>query len=632
MILVTLKDISKSYGIDKILEKITLTVNEGEKIGIVGNNGAGKSTLFNIMTGNISYDEGQIFYAKDLNIGYLRQSESFSDNVVLYDYCLEPFKNLIEMETNLRNIENLLTKHPHDQALLHEYSNISDEFNQKDGYAYHSKTRGVLLGLGFTEEDFARTLSTLSGGQKTRLNLAKLLLTEYDLLLLDEPTNHLDIESVKWLENYLSTYRGAVVIVSHDRYFLDKIVLKIYELEFNNGKLYYGNYSEYINQKRLNYEHDMKFYQKNQLLMKREEEMIRKFKQTGTEKMAKRAKDREHKLDKIEKIQKPFWLNKNINLNFDIGLASGNHVFSVEEISKSYSETPLFENISFEIFKGDKIGLIGRNGIGKSTLFKILVNFISPDKGSFTKGHHVTLGYYDQDLKNISDNHTMLEEIQNLMPTVDETEIRKYLGSFLFTGDDVFKEISILSGGEKSRLSLLKLMLSKNNFLMLDEPTNHLDIISRETLENALLNYEGTMFTISHDRYFLNKVCNKIFELEDDGLTEYLGNYDYYSFKKNQMLQYAQVENDSSKISKTERKELSKLERENKRNKKEARDKTANLENRIHTMESRIEEIHKLQCDIQIYSDQEKLIQLNKEIIQLENDIKKAYTEWENLL
>ncbi|MEA3424124.1 MAG: ABC-F family ATP-binding cassette domain-containing protein [Bacillota bacterium] len=632
MILVTLNNIVKSYGINTILDKISLTVNTSEKIGIVGNNGAGKSTLFNIITGKISLDDGQIFSAKDINIGYLEQADSASDDINLYDYCLEPFEHLISIENKIRKIENLLTDNPSDSELIDEYSNLTETFTQQNGYAYHSKTRGVLVGLGFAEDDFNRTIKTLSGGQKTRISLAKLLLTEYDLLLLDEPTNHLDIESVKWLENYMSNYPGSVVIISHDRYFLDKTVTRIFELESTKGTVYNGNYSEFMRQKRINYETEIKHYQNNQNLIKKEEQLIRKYKQHGTEKLAKRARSREFKLKKIERVQKPFWLDKNINLTFDIGIPSGNNVLSVNELSKGYDKSLLFNDISFEVFKGDKIGFIGKNGIGKSTLFKILVNKLKPDNGDFQLGHHVTEGYYDQDLQNIKDSNTLIEEIHTLLPLADETDIRRYLGSFLFIGDDVFKEIGILSGGEKSRLSLLKLMLSKSNFLLLDEPTNHLDIISRETLENALLNYSGTMLAISHDRYFLNKVCNKIYELDENGLTEYLGNYDYFFYKKNQMAQYAQNSDEPNKISKTLRKDLSKQERENKKNIKDKKKKTADLEKNIHEMESRIAQIHKLQCQEEIYSNQVKLMKLNKELSLLEDKLIILYEEWENLL
>ncbi len=632
MILVTLNNIVKSYGINTILNKISLTINTGEKIGIVGNNGAGKSTLFNIITGMITFDDGQFFSAKDINIGYLKQADSTGENINLYDYCLEPFKKLIDIENKMRKIENLLTDNPFDNDLIDEYSNLTETFTKLNGYAYHSKARGVLIGLGFTEDDFTRTIKTLSGGQKTRLNLAKLLLTEYDLLLLDEPTNHLDIDSVKWLENYLSNYKGAVVIVSHDRYFLDKIVTRVLELESTIGTLYNGNYTEYMRQKRVNYETEIKHYQNNQSLIKKEEQLIRKYKQHGTEKLAKRARSREFKLEKIERVQKPFWLNKNINLSFDIGIPSGNNVLSVNEISKSFDKTILFDDISFEVFKGDKIGFIGKNGIGKSTLFKILVNKAKADSGTFQIGHHVTKGYYDQDLQNIEDSNTLLEEMQVSLPLADETDLRKYLGSFLFTGDDVFKEIRILSGGEKSRLSLLKLMLSKNNFLLLDEPTNHLDIISRETLENAIFNYSGTMLAISHDRYFLNKVCNKIYELDENGLTIYLGNYDYYFYKKNQMNQYAQNNDEPIKISKTERKDLSKQERESKKNIKDKKKKTADLEKNIHELESRISEIHELQCQEEIYSNKSELMKINKELSSLEEKLDLIYEEWEKLL
>lgn len=632
MILLSANNIKKSYGIVNVLKNINLTINDNEKIGIVGNNGAGKSTLFNIFVDKTSSDEGQIFKSKNLNIGYLHQSNSIKNDVTLYNYCLEVFEDLILLENTMRSLEINLSKNPHDKNLIDEYSTISDKFNTLNGYSYPSRTRGVLTGLGFSESDFSRKISTLSGGQKTRLDLAKLLLIQYDLLLLDEPTNHLDIESVMWLENYLLNYQGSIVIISHDRYFLDKIINKIYEIENQEGKLYTGSYSDYINQKRINYELELTQYYKNQNFIKKEQQLIRKYKNLGTEKLAKRARDREHKLDRVDVLQKPFWLNKNINLNFNIKIKSGDHVLSCKNLTKYYDSEKIFENISFDVYKQNKIGFIGKNGIGKSTLFKIITGCIHEYDGEYTIGHNVTIGHYDQDLENINSDNTLLEEIHSLLPKFNEEQIRTYLGSFLFTGDDVFKKIEALSGGEKSRISLLKLMLSNRNFLLLDEPTNHLDIISRETLENALLNFDGTLFTISHDRYFLNKVCNKIYEINDDGVTEYLGNYDYYSYKKESLRRFAQDSIKKDIVGKTQRKELLRAEKNLLKTSKKNKQIIIELENSIHKLESRIEEIHILQCLEENYSNSNLMKSLNDEILSLNSDLKKLYLKWEKLI
>jgi ATP-binding cassette subfamily F protein 3 len=631
MILVNLSTLEKSYGATKILSGITLAIQDGDKLGIIGNNGAGKTTLFNIITGISTIDGGRISTAKDVRIGYLKQTADASGTCTLYEYCLQVFEKTIEIENLMRKIENKLSIFPENQDLLSEYAHLIDNFNQLDGYAYRSRTRGVLFGLGFAEGDFSRPLTTLSGGQRTRLDLARLLLSEYDLLLLDEPTNHLDIDSVNWLENYLSNCNHAYIIISHDRFFLDKTIDKVFEIEMTRGKLYPGNYSQYIDQKRLNYAHDLKHYKKNQGHIKREEELIRHFKETGTAKMARRAKDREHKLERIERIEKPLWLEKNLSLHFEIGIPSGHDVLHATSLSKNFDQTPIFNEITFDIYKGDRIGLIGSNGIGKTTLFKLLIGKLLSDSGTFSLGHHVTKGYYDQEHHNISMENTLFDEIHNLMPMLKDDEVRTYLGSFLFSGDDVFKDIQTLSGGEKARISLLKLMLSGRNFLMLDEPTNHLDIISRETLENAILQFDGTVFAISHDRYFLNRVCDKIFEMTEDGIVEYLGNYDTYTDKKRRMEQL-QIKFDENPVTKTQRKQERRLTKEDQQKEKASKKLLKDLEQNIHDQESRLETIHHLQCLEENYSNPKIMQAFSAEIKALEKALEKEYEKWEKFL
>jgi len=632
MILLSGKNLSKSFGVDEILKDITINIQEGEKIGVVGNNGAGKSTLFKILTGEMKADSGEIITARDLALGSLRQTREIPEDITLYDYCLESFNHLIQMEKNLRDIEASLAVTPGSEALMERYALALDEFNLQHGYSYESYTRGILLGLGFSEEDFTRSVDSLSGGQRTRLDLAKLLLIPKDLLLLDEPTNHLDIEAVGWLENFLVQYAGAVVLISHDRFFLDRVVTRIYEVEQGHGQLYPTNYSGYIAMKRERYEINLKHYEKQQLKIRQEENLIRSFKERGTEKLAKRARDREHKLNRIIPLEKPFWSSRRLNLNFHPRVKSGYEVLKGEGLSFSFGAEPLFKDLEFTVYQGDRIGLIGANGIGKTTLFRLLVGNLAPGEGRITYGHHVHTGYYDQELDNLNPHHTLMEEIHSLIPHKDETVVRNYLGAFLFVGDEVFKQVAVLSGGEKSRLSLLKLMLSQNNFLLLDEPTNHLDIISRETLENALLNYEGTLFAISHDRYFLNRVCNKIIDFTKEGLTVYLGNYDDYVLKKERLRRIALEAGEEGETTKTSRKEAQRKNRRAMTHRKNQEAVLLALEETIHRLESRVEEIHELQCLEEVYTRPSEMSRLAEELSTIEEDLKTAYADWEKLL
>ncbi len=632
MILLSGKNLSKAYGVDEILKEVTINIQEGEKIGVVGNNGAGKTTLFKILTGEIMADSGEIIMARDLVAGSLKQTQDSPGDTTLYGYCLESFKHLIAMENQLREMEAALEKNPGSEDLMARYATTLDDFNLQQGYRYESYTRGILLGLGFTEADFDRPLASLSGGQRTRLDLAKLLLIPKDLLLLDEPTNHLDIEAVNWLEIFLAQYTGAVVLISHDRYFLDKVVTRIYEIEQGRGQSYPTDYSGYITAKREGFLSALKQFEKQQTRIKKEENLIRSFKERGTEKLAKRARDREHKLSRLELLEKPFWSSKRISLTFKPRVKSGYEVLKAENLSFGFGREPLFKNLDFTIFQGDRIGLIGANGIGKTTLFRLLTGALRPSEGTFTLGHHVHTGYYDQDLNNLNPRNTLLEEIHGMIPAKDETVVRSYLGAFLFLGDEVFKTVEVLSGGEKSRLSLLKLMLSQNNFLLLDEPTNHLDIISRETLENALLNYEGTLFAISHDRYFLNQVCTKIIDFTPEGLVTYLGNYEDFVVKKERLRRIALEGVESREVTKTYKKEEQKKLRQNQADKKKEASVLRNLEETIHSLESRVEEIHHRQCQHEVYSDPEKMTRLTEELGQIEDRLKEAYEDWEKLL
>ena len=528
------RQLHKAYGIDVILEKITFHIEEREKAAIVGVNGAGKTTLFKVLTGEISADGGEFYLKKDTSVGYLAQNIHIDSDRTIYEEMLSVFEKVIQTETNLREMENEMGGLS-GQALadkMEEYSRLQHSFEENDGYSYQSRLKGVLKGLGFTESDFSRPMNQLSGGQKTRVHLGKLLLSKPDVLLLDEPTNHLDIASIEWLEDFLRTYPGSVLIISHDRYFLDRIVTKVIEIENKKSYVYNGNYSFYWQQKEINREIQQKAYDMQQKEIKHQEDVIRTLRQFNREKSIKRAESREKVLDKMERIDRPDALPDQMRLNLTPHLTSGNDVLHAEDLSKSYGGQKIFQNVSFDVKRSDKVAIIGPNGVGKSTLFRMLLKEVSSDSGLIRFGTNVFVGYYDQEQAKLDESKTIFEEISDSYPTLTQGQIRNMLAAFVFTGDDVFKPISALSGGEKGRVSLAKIMLSKANTLMLDEPTNHLDMFSKEVLESAINRYEGTCIYISHDRYFINKTAEKILELTPDGVILYNGNYDYYLEKK----------------------------------------------------------------------------------------------------
>ncbi|QQY80106.1 ATP-binding cassette subfamily F protein 3 [Keratinibaculum paraultunense] len=629
MIVLSCNNISKSYGVNEILKNISFTVENGDKIGLIGLNGSGKTTLFNILAGETHKDAGEIYIRKDLKIGYLKQHTYISGNDTLFNECLNVFKPLLEMEKKLRKLEQEIsiegskTNSTRLEKLMEDYAHIMEKFDNNNGYGYRSEIKGVLKGLGFKDKDMDKRVNILSGGQKSRLSLAKLLLEKPDLLLLDEPTNHLDIEAINWLENYLKEYTGAILVISHDRYFLDNIVSKIFLLENKEIKIYNMNYSQYMKQRKKDIELLKKQYEDQQKEIKRQEEIIKRFSNYGDSRYIKQAQSRQKMLDKIKLIDKPI-NNKKAKITFKPNIKSGRDVLRVENLNKSFNEHKLLEDISFAIYRGEKVGLIGPNGVGKTTLFKIILNQIPYDSGTISLGHNVHIGYFDQEQTKLNLNKTVIDEIWDDNPKLNYYEIRSLLSKFLFIGDDIFKEISELSGGERARLALLKMMLSNANFLLMDEPTNHLDIDSKEVLEDALMNYEGTLFVISHDRYFLNKVVNKVFELTEEGIKEYLGNYNYYLEKKNEV---AIKEYDDYKT-----KTQIKLERKKQREKLEAMKKKKKeiikLEKMIEQKETNMKEIDKLLCDPNIYDKPEKVIELTKKRETLEIKINALYDQW----
>ncbi|QUH18976.1 ABC-F family ATP-binding cassette domain-containing protein [Alkaliphilus sp. B6464] len=638
MIVLSCNNICKSFGIDIILNNISFSINKGEKVGLVGVNGAGKSTLFKILTNQLSYDTGELFISKSTTIGHLEQSTILNENSSIMEECMSIFQHLIDMEQNLRSLEidianlsnNEEQSHYLDEA-MHKYSILLEEFNEKNGYGFRSEIKGVLKGLGFLDEEFVQPIYQLSGGQKTRVALAKLLLTHPDLLLLDEPTNHLDIEAVEWLEGFLRDYDGTILMISHDRYFLDQMVNRIFEIENHSLTSYNGNFSIFMEKKRILIEQQIKEYIEQQKELDRQKDIVRRLRQHGTEKLMNRAKSREKQLEKIEQMEAPIVYRNKAFIRFEAQVKSGNDVLSLQNVSKSFNNNMLFENVAFDIYKGEKVALIGPNGIGKSTLFKIILDEFKANSGNIRLGHNVFTGYYDQEQKNLNYSKTALDEIWDDHINLNQTEVRTLLGSFLFKGDDVFKTVESLSGGEKGRLSLLKLILSKSNLLLLDEPTNHLDIDSKEVLEEALINYDGTVFVISHDRYFLNRVATKIIELSPNGNETYLGNYDYYTQKKKEKLSMNEPEAKEEKT-KTQLKEEKRKEREERENLRAIAKTQKKLEAEILELEEKINELEELMCREEIYSNEEKSKEVHQETQKLKESLELLYSEWEEII
>ena len=631
MIVLSCNNLNKSFGIDSILENVNFTVNEYDKIGIIGVNGTGKTTLFKIISGIYGYDSGDIYTSKDCEIGYLEQNTNFHSENTILEEVLEVFKDVIEMEKYLRDLEHKISEESSNtnsttlEKLMNEYSNKLEAFSDMNGYGYKSEAKGVLKGLGFSDEDMDKPISILSGGEKTRVLLGKLLLKKPTLLLLDEPTNHLDSEAIEWLEVFLKQYKGTVILISHDRYFLDQVVNRIFEIHNKKLKTYNGNYSDFIKASAIEKELELKKFEDQQKDIKKQEESIERLKAFGREKHLKRARSKEKALAKVDVLDKPEAYRKKAKIEFNPSVTSGNDVLQLRDISMGYGERILFKDLNLDIYRGEKVALIGANGIGKSTLFKIIMNEITPLSGDIKFGTNVNVSYFHQEQKTLNLDNTIIDEIWEDNKQLTQTSLRTMLGAFLFEGEEVFKKISTLSGGERARVAILKLILSNANLLLLDEPTNHLDIDSKEVLEEALSSYTGTIFTISHDRYFLNTVVDKVLVLDENGITEYLGNYDYYIEKKKQVQEMNTVEV-------IEEKTKTQLKEEKRKEKKKNRVKRQNIEKEIEETEAKIEEMDVLLCQEEVYSNPEKSKDVSLQKASLEEKLSALYEEWESLM
>lgn len=630
-------NISKSFGTDIIIKSCSFNIEDHEKAAIVGINGAGKSTLLKIITGEEPADTGIVTLAKDKTLGYLAQQQNLQSDRSIYDELLSVKQYILDMESELRRIEAAMNSASGDEleALMNRYTNLNHEFEMNNGYAYKSEITGVLKGLGFAEEDFSLHVNTLSGGQKTRVSLGKLLLSKPDIIMLDEPTNHLDMESISWLENYLLNYNGAVLIVAHDRYFLDKIVSKIIEIDNGDCTVFSGNYTDYASKKAILRNMKLKEYLNQQRDIKHQEEVIAKLKQFNREKSIKRAESREKMLDKMEIVDKPVELNARMNIQLEPSVVSGNDVLTVTDLTKSFDGNTLFNNINFEIKRGERVALIGNNGTGKTTILKLINGIIQPDSGSIYLGAKVAIGYYDQEHHVLDPDKTLFQEIQDAYPDLNNTQIRNTLAAFLFTDDDVFKYIRDLSGGERGRVSLAKLMLSNANLLILDEPTNHLDIVSKEILENALNSYTGTVLYVSHDRYFINATATRIIELTNQNIVNYIGNYDYYLEKRDILTTKtspATTDSSSADTAVKDSKISWQQSREEQNRLKKRKNEIKRTEERISVVEERLAAIDAEYSDPSIGSNTARLMELHNESSKLQKELDELYEHWDSLM
>ncbi|MCI9594402.1 MAG: ABC-F family ATP-binding cassette domain-containing protein [Lachnospiraceae bacterium] len=656
--------IAKAFGSEVILENVSFHIEEHEKAAIVGINGAGKTTLLKIIIGELPADSGEVVIARGKSIGYLAQHQDLESDRTIYEEVLEIKRPVIQMEERIRQLEKEM-KHAQGETLesmFSEYSRLNHQFELENGYAYQSEVTGVLKGLGFTEDEFTKKVNTLSGGQKTRVSLGRLLLSNPDIILLDEPTNHLDMESIAWLENYLLNYKGSVIIVAHDRYFLNRVVKKVVELDRGKSQVYLGNYDAYSHKRSMLRQAQMKAYLNQQQVIKHQQEVISKLKSFNREKSIKRAESREKLLAKIEVLDKPTEVNDAMHIALEPRIESGNDVLSVRGLGKSFGSLTLFSDVDMEIKRGERVAIIGNNGTGKSTLLKIIMDMLPADAGEIRPGAKVHVGYYDQEQQVLHQEKTIFNEIQDEYPDMDNTRVRSVLAAFLFTGDDVFKQISDLSGGERGRVSLAKLMLSEANFLILDEPTNHLDITSKEILEDALNRYTGTVLYVSHDRYFINRTATRILELTGQTFIQYLGNYDYYLEKKDELTRVftGQETTGTDKFSGkssdplvgltvkpagrllgVEKEETSVLENKGKVDWKAQKEEQSRLRKRqndlkktedtIHQLETRDGEIDELLGQEEIYTDVARLMELNQEKERIAQKLEELYAVWEEL-
>ncbi len=627
--ILALNNVSKAFGTDVILEKISFHIEEKERVGIVGVNGAGKSTLFKIITGELSADEGEIVMPKTATLGYFSQSLEIDSQNTVYNELKTVFEPIMAIERQLRDMEAQmpLLKGEEYDVLMSRYAELSHKMEDMDGYSCESRLRGVIKGLGFSDEERDQPIYELSGGQKTRVALGKLLLAQPDILLLDEPTNHLDIEAIQWLEEYLRDYKGTLLIITHDRYFMDRVVGKIIEIENRKAVVYFGNYSHYAERKAADRKALLHRYINQQKEIKRQEEAIKTLKSFNREKSLKRARSKEKNLEKIERIEAPDNLPDTMRLTIKPKKESGNDVLFVNDIAMAFDNQPLFDNISFDIKKGEKAALIGPNGIGKTTLFRIILERLEPTGGSFKKGANVVIGYYDQEQEDLSLDKTIFDEISDTYPNLTNTEIRNVLAAFVFTGDDVFKTINTLSGGEKGRVALAKIMLSNANFLILDEPTNHLDISSKEILEQALKSYEGTVLYISHDRYFINATAGKIIEMQKDKAVTYNGSYDYYLEKKAALKETKTAE----VTAETENKLDWKKQKEMQSQQRKHENAIKRLSQKIEETENKIDELTALLETEEICTDFVRSQEIYGEKETLEEKLMELYEEWEEL-
>ena len=629
-------NISKSFGSNEIIKDANFLVNEHEKVAIVGVNGAGKTTLLKILTGEEHADSGNVILAKDAKLGYLRQINNVDSTLSIIDELYTVIEHILNMEKRMLEMQEQM-QHLSGEALEELYSSytaLTHSYELMDGYAAKSKVIGILKGLGFDENDFDRKINTLSGGQKTRVFLAKLLLEEPDIILLDEPTNHLDLRSIEWLESYLLNYKGAVIIVSHDRYFLDKIVSKVIDIENAEVQMYSGNYSDFSAKKQMLLDAKMKEYLNQQQEIKHQETVITKLKQFNREKSIKRAESRQKQLEKIERVEAPKTHIENMRLSLDISKESGKDVLTVHDLSKSFDEKHLFSNINFEIKRGERVAIIGDNGTGKTTLLKIINGLLAPDTGEVIYGSNVSIAYYDQEHQVLHMDKTLFDEISDTYPEMNNTQIRNILAAFLFTGEDVYKKIGDLSGGERGRVSLVKLMLSKANFLLLDEPTNHLDILSKDVLESALNSFSGTICYVSHDRYFINKTATRILDLTGNRLLNYIGNYDYYIEKREVVEGAANLSNNNIEEKPTEISDSKQEWIENKTaqaQKKKVTNALNKCEKEIEKLEEKLALIDEEFANPEISSNVGKLMELQKEKTALEEKLEKLMNEWEEL-
>ena len=662
-------NICKSFGENDILKQVSFHIEDHEKAAIVGINGAGKSTLLKVLIGKLNADDGVVTWAKGASIGYLAQHQDLEGAETIYDALLEVKKPVIQMEARIRSLELEMKSASGDEleTKLSEYSRLNHEFEMADGYSYQSEITGVLKGLGFTEDEFSKPITALSGGQKTRVSLGKLLLTKPDILLLDEPTNHLDMESIAWLETYLRNYSGAVIIVAHDRYFLDSVVKKIIDLDMGHCTVFSGNYSAYSDKKAMLRDAAIRAYLNQQQEIRHQEAVIAKLKSFNREKSIKRAESREKMLDKIERLEKPTQANDSMDIRLEPDVVSGNDVLTVTDLSKSFDTQTLFTNVDFEIKRGERVAIIGNNGTGKTTLLKIINGIIPADSGQIRLGSKVHIGYYDQEHQVLHMDKTLFQEIQDTYPNMNNTQIRNTLAAFLFTGDDVFKLIRDLSGGERGRVSLAKLMLSDANFLLLDEPTNHLDITSKEILESALNRYTGTVLYVSHDRYFINRTATRILDLTDGSFINYIGNYDYYLEKKEDVeaafaaRQMAEAGNNrTAGANGTQAQSVSavsgvssassqapmtasaagsladgkmdwKAQKEEQARLRKRQNELKKVEDKIHELETRDGEIDELLSQEDVYTDVSRLMELNKEKESIQKELEVLYEKWEEL-